>query len=56
MPVGDRDHRRIAMAPPARLAGRGHQRLNLGAGETLPGAVPSQAPACGRLWRFPQCS
>ena len=37
MSVGDQDHDRIAMPVPARFARRRHQRLDLGAGEILPG-------------------
>src|SRR5215471_2571641 len=37
MPIGDQDHGRIAVTMAARLAGRRRQRLDLSAGQILPG-------------------
>jgi hypothetical protein len=38
VPIGNQDHGCIAMTVPARLAGRGHQFLDLVGGEIFPGA------------------
>jgi hypothetical protein len=38
VPIGDQDHGRIAVTMAARFAGGRHQRLDLSAGQILPGA------------------
>ena len=52
VPIGDQDHRRIAMAIATALASRGHQRLDLGRRQIFARPAIDVAPSTWRPQRF----